>query len=438
MASLTISQPSGAGSFSPGAGASGLWIGVAVLLSLSAGQEYQHELLDQTTGMGVTMANTTAQIASFTASGPGTVRFRSRARENYAWSPWIVRVARVNRTAAGVFVGAGIVPPALYEGTADGLGPRGYADQMDLVVQRANFAVVADEDGVAQVSTLVASRVTGQPQPPGPMTGLSALQVCGGFPALEDVGENCPDNIVVRQGIGGGALNGEASQMNFVGGDSRVPECPEIIFAEIGLHYLVDVDGTHIYDTVVPAGSPGPRVLSRTPKSFRIHAGENPTTGARVTLALQAVGPLTIESQEFTQISVGSLGHFAIAHVIASRPSLFVRHYALGVRHSAAVNVDLGDLVALAKLASFEATAIMKSSINNTFEHFRGVAKWFRTNAGGGLALIMSPRYDACYDSPTGRFVITDNGSTQGRVVVTPPPGETVETTIELVVKEQF
>ncbi|MBK6515814.1 MAG: hypothetical protein IPG04_17365 [Polyangiaceae bacterium] len=247
-----------------------------------------------------------------------------------------------------------------------------------------------DQLTVGSIRGLDAQAVDDQPDP---------LFIAGGRPHSTLIGVDTNHNVIHHGGIGGTALNGEGGQLNFFGGDYRVPGCPPVLCGEIGYTWQFD------YDLDPTSGLP------RTPYALRLHSGVNPNTNSRTRLVLQGYDSLSMESQFSNVITTVTAGN-AIQLFISTTSSgngLLEDNVAGYVQLSGATpgTITIANRIPLTKLAHCDLTVISKSTDYDSREVFRLKFTWF----GTVIALIETVADVGGYPSSAGRVSLTDSGT---------------------------
>lgn len=246
------------------------------------------------------------------------------------------------------------------------------------------------------------------------------LAIGGGRCHSSLIGVDTAHTVQHHGGIGGTALNGEGGQLNFFGGDYRVPGCPPVLCGEIGYTWQFD------YDLDPVSGLP------RTPYALRLHSGVNPNTNQRTRLVLQGYDYASLES-EFGNVIMSVRSGQGIVRNIATASSgngLTVYDLAGWVSHvgNTPQVINFPAVIPLTKLARVEITAISKSTDFDSREAWKARCTWFATV----VALIENFAAVGGEPSLTGRLSVTDNG-TQMMVTCTGlADGKTRNTTVHV------
>jgi hypothetical protein len=247
----------------------------------------------------------------------------------------------------------------------------------------------------------------------------------GGRPHSSLIGIDTYHTAQHHGGIGGTALNGEGGQLNFFGGEYRVPGCPPVLCGEIGYTWQFD------YDIDVVSGLP------RTPYALRLHSGVNPNTNARTRLVLQGYDDATLES-EFGNIVMSIRSGQRIARALPTSVAsngMTVYDVSAAVTHTGATvtTITIPNFLPLAKLANCELTVVSKSTDHDSRERWKVTFSWFATV----VALVENFASVGGYPSPTGRVSVTDNGVDLMVVITGLADGKTRNTTLHLEVELQ-
>lgn len=272
-------------------------------------------------------------------------------------------------------------------------------------------ATLIDQLTIGSLRGLDAQTAEDQPDP---------LYIAGGRPHASLIGVDTNHNVIHHGGIGGTALNGEGGQLNFFGGDYRIPGCPPVLCGEIGYTWQTD------YDLDPVSG------LSRTPYALRLHSGVNPNTNARTRLVLQGYDSLSMESQfsnVITTVTAGNAILFSLP-TTSSGNGLLEDNVSGFVQLSGATpgTIQFANRIPLAKLAHCDLTVISKSTDFDSREVFRLKFTWF----GTVIALVENVADVGGYPSSAGRVAVTDNGTALMIVLTGLADGKTRNVTVRL------
>jgi hypothetical protein len=143
-AQITIDQPSGAGSGTPGESRTDIWLSQQVnLTSSGTGSSYLWELLDQPPGSAAVINNPTLVTADITPDVVGTYRFRLTVDGGGSGNVTI-RIMRVRYTSTGVLTKRGWALPAVEENDDENNesgNTRGWAPGWESIVSDINAAL---------------------------------------------------------------------------------------------------------------------------------------------------------------------------------------------------------------------------------------------------------------------------------------------------------
>lgn len=272
-------------------------------------------------------------------------------------------------------------------------------------------ATLIDQLTIGSLRALDAQTAEDQPDP---------LYIAGGRPHSSLIGVDTNHNVIHHGGIGGTALNGEGGQLNFFGGDYRVPGCPPVLCGEIGYTWQFD------YDLDPTSGLP------RTPYALRLHSGVNPNTNARTRLVLQGYDAVSIESEfanVLTSVTAGNAIQFGLP-TSSSGNGLLEDNVSGVVQLSGATpgNITIANRIPLTKLAHCDLTVISKSTDYDSREVFRLKFTWF----GTVIALVENVADVGGYPSSAGRVAVTDNGTALYIALTGLADGRTRNVTIRL------